>query len=194
MISKKKDISRSGINRNGFTFETVAQSMRDLYFDLRSRVTEKWQRCLPFNELFLDRWEKAKYLGFGKGSSIYDTSYVYGDVRVGSNTWIGPLTLLDGSGGLTIGDNCSISSGVQIYTHDSVNWAISGGKETTDYAPVVIGSRCYIGPNTIIGKGVTIGEGSIIGAMSLVLTDIPPCSKAWGNPAKIMGSVNPDIF
>ena len=74
----------------------------------------RWNRDLPLEELLFDRWERARYLGFGAGASIYHTSYVFGDVRVGANTWIGPLTVLEGSGGLTIGAHCSISSGVQI--------------------------------------------------------------------------------
>jgi len=102
------------------------------------------------------------------------------------NTWIGPFTILDGSGGLTIGDYCSISAGVQIYTHDTVQWAISGGKYEAERSAVKIGSRCYIGPNVIISKGVTIGDGCVIGACSLVNCDIPSDSKAWGVPVKIM--------
>jgi len=70
-----------------------------------------------------------------------------------------------------------------------VQWAVSGGKAPYEYAPVVIGNRCYIGPNTIISKGVKIGEGSVIGANSLVVADIPPGTKACGSPAKIVASV-----
>ena len=78
----------------------------------------------------------------------------------------------DGSGGLTIGSNCSISAGVQIYTHDSVAWAVSGGKADYPHAPTAIGDNCYIGPHAVVAKGVTIGEGCIVGAHSLVLHDI----------------------
>ena len=38
---------------------------------------------------------------------------------VGEGTWIGAFTVIDGSGGLTIGKGCDISSGVHIYTHSS---------------------------------------------------------------------------
>ena len=173
---------------------TITEQVRDLYCSLRVQLMKKWRRCLPFSEFFVDRWEKAEYLGFGQGSSIYDTSYVYGDVRVGNDTWIGPFTLLDGVGGLTIGNSCSISAGVQIYTHDSVDWAISGGESGINSSKTTIGSRCYIGPNTIIAKGVTIGEGCIIGAMSLVLHDIPAHSKAWGVPAIVKGKVESNFI
>lgn len=144
-----------------------------------------YNRFLPMGEYFVDRHEKAKCMGFGEGATIYDSSVVLGDVSVGQNTWIGPFVILDGSGGLTIGSHCSISAGVQIYSHDSIDWAISGGKAAYTYAPTIIEDNCYIGPNTIIQKGIRIGHGSIIGANSFVNQDIPPQSKAYGNPAKV---------
>ena len=147
-------------------------------------IKEKYNRVLPLNELLSNRWEKAKFLGFGKETSIYDSSVVMGDVKVGQNTWIGPFTILDGSGGLKIGDNCSISAGVQIYSHDTVKWATSGGLEPYEYAPVKIGNNCYIGPNCIIAKGVEIGDGTIIGANSFVNKSFVSKSKIAGNPAK----------
>ena len=159
-----------------------------LWKDMQSFVNDRFNRTLPFGEYFVDRWEKARMLGFGKGTSIYDSSVVIGDVKVGKHTWIGPFTILDGSGGLEIGDYCSISAGVQIYSHDSVKWAISGGVAKYDYAPTRIESRCYIGSNTVIVKGITIGEGCIIGANSLVIHDIPPGGKAYGSPCKIRGN------
>ena len=163
------------------------QELRGLWRARRQEVNSRWQRTLPFADYVVDRWEKAKLLGFGKGTSIYDSSVVICDVRVGENTWIGPFTVLDGSGGLTIGSYCSISAGVQIYTHDTVQWAISGGKAQPERSPTQIGSRCYLGPNTVIAKGVTIGDGCVIGANSMVLENIPSGSKAVGSPCQVIG-------
>ena len=137
----------------------------------------------------MDRWERAEALGFEKGSSIYDSAVVLGDVKVGENTWIGPNVVLDGSGGLEIGSNCSISAGVQIYSHDSVDWAISGGKESYKHAKTIIEANCYIAPNVIVQKGVMIGKGSVIGANSFVNRNIPAGSKAFGTPAEIKGLI-----
>ena len=170
----------------------IHEQLLALWRLLRKETDEKWCRTLPFGDYIVDRWEKACHLGFGEGTSIYDSSLVFGDVRVGKNTWIGPFTMLDGSGGLTIGSNCSISTGVQIYTHDSVQWAVSGGKRPVQRAPTVIGDRCYLGPNVIVAKGVTIGDGCIIGSASLVLHDIPAGSKALGTPAKVAGKATAD--
>jgi acetyltransferase-like isoleucine patch superfamily enzyme len=112
---------------------------------------------------------------------------VLGDVKVGAHTWIGPNVVLDGSGGLTIGSHCSISAGVQVYSHDSVRWALSGGKASYEHAPTSIGDNCYIGPLTVIGRGVRIGDGCLVGAHSLVLEDIPAGSKAFGSPCRVVG-------
>lgn len=162
----------------------VNKILKKFFLKKRAFVKAKFNRVLPSNELFTDRWEKAKYLGFGKGTSIYDSSLVIGDVKVGGNTWIGPFTILDGSGGLEIGDNCSISASVQIYSHDSVQWAISGGKESLGYAKTKIGNNCYIGPGTIISKGIAIGDGVLVGANSFVNQNLLSHKKYAGNPAK----------
>jgi acetyltransferase-like isoleucine patch superfamily enzyme len=164
---------------------SLIDELRAVLASRRVEVAARFRRALPFGDYVSDRWEKAAALGFGKGSSIYDSAHVYGDVSVGADTWVGPFAILDGSGGLTIGSNCSISAGVQIYSHDSVAWARSGGTEDYAYAPTRIGNNCYLGPNTIVAKGVTIGDGAVIGANSLVFADVPPGATAYGSPARI---------
>lgn len=166
----------------------LLQQLKQLWFARRRAINERFSRTLPLADYIVDRWEKARELGFEEGASIYDSSVVFGDVRVGEHTWIGPFTILDGSGGgLEIGAHCSISAGVQIYTHDTVQRSLSGGKAPITTAPTKIGANCYIGPNTIIVKGVTIGDGVVIGANSLVLEDIPSGSKAFGTPCRVVG-------
>ena len=163
--------------------------LKKLYKYLRDEMWSKKNRELPLDELIFDRWEKARRLGFGKGTSVYHNSYIYGNVKVGENTWIGPFTILDGEGILEIGDSCSISSGVQIYTHNSVKWAISGGKEFYEKKTVKIGNCCFIGANSVIKDGVSIGDHSVVGACSFVNKEVPPYSIVAGTPAKIVGNV-----
>lgn len=166
-----------------------SEMLRRFHEERREFYRERWHRCLPFADQIVDRWEKAKFLGFGKGTTIYDGSLVYGDVKVGANTWIGPFTILDGSGGLVIGSNCSISAGVQIYTHDTVMWALSGGRLPYEREGVRIGNNCYIGPMAIIAKGVIIGDHCLVGANSIVNKSLPPYSIAYGSTCKIVGRV-----
>lgn len=168
--------------------ESLLSDLKKFWVSRRREVHERFKRTLPFGDYIVDRWEKARELGFGEGTSVYDSSLILGDVKVGEHTWIGPFTVLDGSGGgLSIGSHCSISAGVQIYTHDTVERSLSGGQAPIELAPTLIGSNCYIGPNVVIVKGVTIGDGVVIGANSLVLKDIPSGCKAFGTPCRVVG-------
>jgi acetyltransferase-like isoleucine patch superfamily enzyme len=164
-------------------------ALRAAYATREADARAQWQRSLPFGDLVVDRWQRAAGLGFGAGASIYDSALVLGDVTVGARTWIGPHTVLDGSGGLTIGETCSISAGVQIYSHDSVAWALSGGRAAYERAPVVIGDHCYIGPHTIVTRGVTIGRRCLVGANSIVNKDLPDNAIAFGSTCRIVGRV-----
>lgn len=171
--------------------DTLLHRLRALWLRRRREVDAKFKRTLPLADYVVDRWDKARELGFGEGSSIYDSVLLIGDVRVGANTWIGPFVVLDGSGGLTIGSHCSISAGVQIYSHDTVDWAVSGGRAKATHAATSIGDNCYIGPNTVIVKGVRIESGCVVGANSLVLSDLPAGSKAFGTPCRVVGKAIP---
>lgn len=166
----------------------LLEQLRLLWRERRDEVDAQFRRTLPLGDYVVDRWQKAKVLGFGDGSSIYDSALVIGDVKVGDHTWIGPGVILDGSGGLEIGAYCSISAGAQIYTHETVEWATSGGKADVSRAPTRIGDRCYIGPNVVVAMGVTIGPGSIVGAGAIVLADVPAGGKAVGVPARLIGA------
>jgi len=167
--------------------EFIAQ-LRAAYRFLQARKRREFNRHVPFGDLVSERSEIAAAYGFGEGTTCYDNVVILGDVTVGRNTWIGPNVILDGRGGLKIGDYVSVSAGVQIYTHDSVAWSVSRGAEPMPTSPTTIGSGVYIGPNTVIQRGVEIGEGAVIGAMSYVDRSIAAGLKAWGVPARVIGT------
>lgn len=169
--------------------EELQETIIKLHKKLRQEIMARWNRSVTFDDELFDRWERAKFLGFGEGTSIYQDSLVVGDVKVGKNTWVGPFTILDGSGGLEIGDNCSISSGVHIYSHDTVKRRVSGGVHEIERGKTKVGSSCFIGPLSVIKKGVSIGDHSVIGALTFVNKDIPPYSIAVGVPCRIVGKV-----
>ena len=158
---------------------------------LRDKTRNKYDRVNPFVEDITDWKERGEYLfGKNKNITVYNTCTVAGKVEVGENTWVGPYTALDGGkSGLTIGCNCSISAGVNIIGHDSVKWALSGGKIPYEYGRITIGDNCYIGTNAMITKGVTIGNHCLVGANAVVTRSFPDYSIVLGVPARLAGNV-----
>lgn len=168
----------------------LAERIRSMWNKRDDELRRVHERSLPLGDALFDRWERAKKLGFGEGTSIYHSALVFGSVAVGKNTWIGPNVMLDGSGGgLTIGEHCSISAGVHVYTHDTVLWAVSGGTKGFRKAPVEIGNCCYIGSQAVIAAGVKIGSCCVIGANSFVNDDVTDGTIAAGSTAKPVGRV-----
>lgn len=165
-------------------------SLKRTISELRLEMLAKFKRHVSINDLLADRWETAKFYGFGERTSCYNNVLILGNVTVGTDTWIGPNVILDGSGDLVIGDFVSISSGVQIYTHDTVDWSTSLGRDPVKKMQTKIGSGVYIGPNSVIQMGVSIGDGAVIGAMSFVNKDVPAGCKYYGIPAKSHGKTS----
>jgi acetyltransferase-like isoleucine patch superfamily enzyme len=117
-------------------------------------------------------------------------AWVTGEPVIGEGTWIGAFTVIDGSGGLTIGSGCDVSTGAQIYTHSSVRRCVSGREfPTVERAPVSIGDCVFIGAGAIINMGVTIGDHAVVGAGAVVSKDVPSYTVVGGVPARPMARV-----
>ena len=174
--------------------------MSELHQDLRllrnesdAATRKEWNRSVPFPEALFDRWERARVLGFGEGSSLFDSVHVLGQVQVGRQVWVGPFVMLDGSGDrLSIGDHCDISAGVHIYTHDTARRCVSMGVAPILTGPVKIGSGTYLGSQAVVLPGVTIGSRCVVGSNSFVNRDLPDRTIAVGSPARPVGRVEGD--
>lgn len=166
------------------------QELEDFFARKRDWMKDTYNRVLPSGELIFNRFDKARYLNFGEGSSAYDTSVIMGDVEVGDHVWIGPYTLLEGSTDrLKIGNFVSIDAGVMIYTHDSTKYYVSGGKSPFAKGPVTVGDYTVIGTMSMVACGVSIGSHCVIGAHSFVNQSVPDYSIVAGVPARIIGHV-----
>jgi maltose O-acetyltransferase len=117
-------------------------------------------------------------------------------IKFGNDVWIGYFCLIDGSGGLEIGDKVTFASGVHVYTHDSSFYRAKDlPKDPINgthckRAPVKIGNNVQIGANSVVLPGITIGDNVVIGSLSLVNKDIPSNSIAVGSPCRIVRKVN----
>lgn len=57
-----------------------------LWQRLQADVDRQWHRTLPLGDYLIDRREKARLLGFGEGTSIYDSAIVIGAARCGTTS------------------------------------------------------------------------------------------------------------
>jgi len=123
-------------------------------------------------------------------SPYHPQAWIVGDPVIGGGTWIGAFTVIDGSGGLTIGSGCDISSGAHIYTHSSVRRCVSGRRfEQVERRPVTIGDQVFVGANAVIMMGVTIGAQSVVAAGAVVSKDVAPRTVVAGVPATKISDV-----
>lgn len=111
-------------------------------------------------------------------------------LRIGPRTIIGDHAVLDARGGLSIGADVNLSTGVRIWTaqHD---W----NAPEFDYvkAPVRIGDRAWIGPGVIVLPGAVIGEGAVVGAGAVVKGEIPEFTLCAGVPARPLAQRRRDL-
>lgn len=78
------------------------------------------------------------------------------------------------------GRECMIISSNHNYEGDAIPYDC-----TYIAKDVKIGDFVWLGNRVMILPGVTIGEGAIIQAGAVVVSDIPSCAIAGGNPAKV---------
>lgn len=102
-------------------------------------------------------------------------------LKIGNQTHINKGCILDSRGGLTIGDNVSISYNVALITgsHDCYKTNFPG-----KYLPIRIEDYVWIGANATVLNNVTIGKGAVVSAGSVVTKDVAPYTIVGGVPAK----------
>lgn len=182
-------MDRSDVLKESSELLQLYRQLESLHECLDNAFDRQFNRSLPIGDLLRDRWSRAQKLGFGEGTSIYDSVLVLGKPNIGKRCWIGPFCILDGSGGLTIGDFTTLSAGVHIYTHDNLKATLLPEKYEIEKSPVIIGSNCYIAPQSIITRGVTLGNRCVVAANSMVNRNFESESIIAGNPAKKIGNV-----
>ena len=127
-------------------------------------------------------------LRLGHNITLYDGGqYVTGPkgwINIGKNCHVARLSIISGAGGVDIGEGCSISAHVAIYSLGGDTNAPSIYEAKPIHNPVKIGHNVYIGVGTKVIPGVTIGDGAVVAAGAVVVRDVPPNHLARGVPAK----------
>ena len=114
-------------------------------------------------------------------------------VKIGKNCHISPYVLIDliYPSMISIGNNVTIGSNTMVFAHynPTANALLKENGYPREVKKVTINDGAVIGPGSIIAAGTTIGKNSIIGAGSVVSNEIPDCSVAIGNPARVIKKI-----
>ena len=154
-------------------------------------VTNRWINKVPSHQF---RQSVYRRLGMkiGDGTAIFRDVEVLAPrgIAIGAHCVVGWWCVLDGRGGLTIGDNVNISSYSIIHTaaHDARSATFD-----TYTAPVVIEDRVWLATRSLVLPGVTIGEGAVVAAGAVVTKDVAPFTIVGGVPAVELGHRDTDL-
>lgn len=137
--------------------------------------------------------EPAGRIEIGQGSIVREGAFLHsygGQIRIGKNYIINPYCLIQGNGGVQIGDNSLIAGHVCMYSANHVfsdpHKLIRQQGETRK--GIRIGSDVWVGGGAIILDGVTIGDGAVIAAGAVVNRDVAPGAIVAGVPARVVRS------
>lgn len=134
-----------------------------------------------------------KILGIklGKSSAVHMGCFITGKhIRIGNHSIINRRCYLDGRGGLSIGNQVSISPEVYLLSLDHKPHSPSF---ETVVKPLQLEDYVWIGARAIILPGLTLGKGCIVGAGAVVTRDVAPYSIVAGNPARTIGNRTEDL-
>ena len=131
-------------------------------------------------------YRKIWRLAIGTRSYIFlgTTFDARGNFAIGGGSVINQNCRMDNRGGITIGDNVSISADVIILTadHDPNSPTFDGRTRS-----VAIQDFAFVGTRAMILPGVTLGKGAVVAAGSVVTKDVKPFTIVGGVPARPIG-------
>lgn len=137
--------------------------------------------------LFLKATTK-KLSGFcwvSQGCSIANS---YG-LSIGKNFTTNVNVLIDGIGGIEIGDNVGIGPNCVLISqgHNMLSkYGFVGGDsyKNAKRNSITIGSDVWIGANCFIKDGIVLGDRVVVGACSNVVANVPAHTTVLGSPAR----------
>lgn len=132
-----------------------------------------------------------------EGGSIGDWNVLHNNIlvigkkrlEIGHNCWFGQNTVIDSSGGLTIGNGVRVGMYSQIWTHVGSGEIIEGctliGERKTK-----IEDEVWLVGSCFVASGITLGYRSICLSNSNITKNTDAMRVYGGNPAKVLEKIN----
>lgn len=128
-----------------------------------------------------------------RNSRVHPSAAVGGDVKVGSECWIGPHACVRGERGrILIGHNTRLGTGCVINAAPDETTILGNfvtiGEGVTIHSGVVVKDGAVIGTGSVVYASAVVGEGALIGDGATVaqMQKIPKGGIAMGSPARVL--------
>jgi len=139
------------------------------------------------------RYACVRSLARSCGDNIYVGAYAFVSYLercdIGNNVSIREFCNVGCLGGLYIGDDVSLASGVVVLTteHDYYQLSVSMRDAPLVAKSTIIEDGAWVGAGACITPGVTVGQGAVVGAGAVVTRSVPAYSIVAGVPARVIG-------
>lgn len=178
---------------NGLLYDSTLKSFEKKRRRAK-RLCHRYNRCKPSKVKKRNNILKKLFGKTGKKILIEPPFYCdYGDnIEVGDYFSANMnCVMLDGAE-IKIGNHVMLGPNVSLYGTGHPKNADIRNKYIEYSYPITIQNNVWIGGSVSILPGVTIGENSIIGAGSVVTKNIPRDTIAYGNPCRIVKTIDQD--
>jgi sugar O-acyltransferase (sialic acid O-acetyltransferase NeuD family) len=137
-------------------------------------------------------FDAAKSAGFDFVSYVSKSSFVWNDVEIGENVYVGELNVLHHR--VRIGSNVVIASGNHIGHGTAIGDDCYLASRVTFAGECQVGRGCFVGVGSCIANDRSLAEDCVIGAGAVVVKDTQPRQVYIGNPARATGSDSFEAF
>jgi acetyltransferase-like isoleucine patch superfamily enzyme len=127
----------------------------------------------------------------GDWTTLHDRCLVLSGTgtHIGQHAWFGQHSVLDGTGGLTIGNGVRVGMYSQIWSHVAAGEQIEGCT-LFGTRPVTIEDNVWLVGSCIVASGVTLGQKTVALIGSNITKSWPAHSVIAGSPAACKESLN----
>ena len=159
------------------------------------RLKQKIINLIPIK--CLRAWLSFHY-GLFPGSVIRPNVTITGikNLKIDKNVYVAGETCIHAGGGVQIGSGTNIGTGAFIFStnHNYKSTESVPFDNTSFMQPVEIGKNCWLGARSMICPGVKLEDGVVVAMGSVVTKSVPKCAIVGGNPAKIIGWRDKDVY